>query len=435
MSNIRNVKKSSRIEDSPLLSKSNNRNEPVHSTVHADRFDMSRFSERKDNDDENSFKIIIYVVVVIIIGVGLALLVRALILNNSESTQKEDNTEQDIKEDQPEVIKSPAISINTTMRLDPSDAPANDDLIDALSLSIGNSNANVENASISNLDYSRYNSFVRINFGIEGISKQEELPKIAINYNSDESSLDIVFPSEININQELKEKIEIDDVVSDITYSSNTNTFTISVSSEFKYLVVPTTAGMLVDIKTIQQIERKEDANDEETPLSETEEDLEKEQDPTTSSPSLRGNVNLDNEFSANRQSVSGGVTNNTIILSETYFEDQGEYFELAWGQPRVVGEEFTPTTSAELISGSNTPILKLTINNLERFEFESSGISQDNSPINLAGTNFVRADLISFENGTAVVEIQLKNEAEFKLISTTTVSGLTQVLAIQIKD
>ncbi len=449
MPSLRSVNDSEQIEGSPLLSKAQGVESNPSSTVHADRFDMSRFSERKDNEEESSLRIILYVVVVIVIGVGLALLVRSLISNESEPTDTENQVDNEQPEDlTPEPIESANLSISTTMKNDPLDTPSNEELIDSLSLSVGNTNASVDNISISKFTYNRYNTFARVEFEIDGVTLQEELPRIAINYNADRNSLDVVFPSEMQINENLMETIQINDLVTNSVYGANTNTFTLNVSTEFRYLVTPTTQGITIDIRSLDQVEgRLDEEEPEETPDTEeapddvTEDTVDEEPQEEPESDNRGGTstppsgVRLDNEFSRDKQFVSGGVTGNTITLNETFYEDQGDFFEIAWGEPRVVGEEFTPYASAELVTEEGLPYIKLTIENLERIEFNENGVSQADLSIDLIAANFVRADLESFENGRAEIMIQLKNEADFRLISTETVSGLTQVLALQIRD
>ncbi len=439
MPGLRNANESGSIEGSPLLARaegnSSTESNP-QSTVHADRFDMARFTERKENKEESSLRIILYVIVVIIIGVGLALLVRTLISNQSQNEPNENNSENETPTDQ-NPVESSNISISTAMKSDPSDAPTNEELVDALSLSVGNSNASVENVSVSRFSYSKFTTFARMNFMIDGVTNEAELPKIAINYDSTRNSLDIVLPSEMEINENLKETIQINDTVSNVTFNANTNTFTVNVASGFKYLVIPTTAGLTVDVKTLEQIEgpsTEEPETEEpveEEPETETPETPDPEEEPSTPPSGTR----LDNEFSRQKQFVSGGVSGNSIVFNETYFSDLGDFFEIAWGRPEFVGTEYTPYATAESVTEDGIPFIRLTIENLESIEFEPSGVFQNNIPVNLVAANFVRADLESFSNGKAVIMIQLKNEADYRLISTTTISGLTQVLALQIRD
>ncbi|MCA9386576.1 hypothetical protein KC669_00935 [Candidatus Dojkabacteria bacterium] len=408
-----------------------------NSTIHPDRFDMSRFSERQE-EEESSLRIIIYVVVVIVIGVGLALLVRNLISTESNADTPESNDTNNTVELE---SKSP-ITIDTVMSSDPSDAPENEELVDSLTLSVGNSNAQTDGVSVSALKYKRYTTYARIDYSLDGVNSQADMPKIAINYDNSRNSLDVVFPSSMEIVQELKETIQVNDIVSNIVYNVDANSFTINVSESFKYTVIPTTGGLTIDIRTMAQIERDvNDTTEEDTTAEEPDEtaqetpstETETENQPTT--PANPSSVKLTNDFSQSKQYVSGGVTGNVINLKETYFEDTAGYFEIAWGEPNVVGSDKTPYSSAELQMEGNTPYIILTIENLSGFQFNKDGITTNLIPFDMSSANFVRADLESYANGKAIVKIQLKNKADFRLISTETVSGQTQVLALQIKD
>jgi hypothetical protein len=434
MPSLRKKQDPDQIEGSPLLSRVRpegsasdsevGSNPSSGSTVHADRFDMARFSDRKE-EEESSVRIILYVIVVVIIGVGLALLVRTLITQDSG-----DDNDNDQETEEPGTTEESSISINTVTQPDPADAPSSEDFVNTESLSIGDASATASNAEITKFSYSKFTSFARMRFGLEGIESIEELPRIVFNYSADQNTLDVVLPLEMEINPRLIETpIGIADVVSRVSYSASRNTFTISADETFTYAVTTTASEIIIDVQTETllnsqtQTEEPDTTGEDPAPPA-----------PTTTQPPATAQ-NFDNEFSRETQYVNAGVTGNTITYSETFFEDQGSFFELAWGEPNTAGNEYTPYATAELVTEDGAPYIKLTIENLASMEFEESGLSQANSPIPLDGANFVRADRTSFENGIAVIMIQLKNEADFRLVSTTTVSGQTQVLALQIRD
>ncbi|MCA9381440.1 hypothetical protein KC678_04200 [Candidatus Dojkabacteria bacterium] len=409
-----------------------------NSTIHPDRFDMSRFSERQD-EEESSLRIIIYVVVVIVIGVGLALLVRNLISTESNADTPEPSTDNSTIQ----LGASAPVTIDTATSPDPSDAPANEDLVDSLTLSVGNSSASTDGVSVSSMKYKRYTTYARVDYSFEGVESQADLPKIAINYDNTRNSLEIIFPTSVEMVDELKETIPVNDIVSNIVYNADTNSFTINVSEEFKYLVVPTTGGLTIDIRTVAQIERSgedttTDTTQEDTTTGEPDamqEDTTTDTQTPTQTTTPPSGTKLINDFSQDKQYVSGGAAGNTINLKETFFEDTASYFEIAWGEPNVVGADKTPYTSAELVIEGNVPYIVLTIENLNNFPFNKDGITTNLIPFDMSAANFVRADLESFTNGKAVVKVQLKNKAEFRLVSAETVSGKTQVLSLQIKD
>lgn len=455
MPNLRKNNEEEGIQGSPLLNRADasaNDEGTPRSTVHAEKFDMSRFSERKENEEESSLRIIIYVVVVIIIGVGLALLVRNLISQDA-GTDDPTTTQETENDTNTEVQTDTNLSISTTTKADPDDAPLNEDLMDAPSLAVGNSTASVENVILSAFKYDRYTTFARINMAIDGVESQADLPRIAVNYDSTRNSLSVVFPTEMAVDENLTDTIQINDLVSNVTYNVSTNTFTINVASEFKYEILPTTDGLTIDIKTIAQIEGIEETTDETDTTDEStdNEQLPGETDTDTTDPEVTepettepekpvtttppSGQRLENDFSTSKQYVSGGTSAKNLEIREIYFEDAGSYYEVAFGNPRVAGAENTPYTSAELVKENGVNYVKVTIEGLDAFTIGKEIYNENNIPVTTIASNLAGITVESFENGRAILMFELKKEGEFRLVSIPTVSGLTQVVALQIKD
>ena len=421
------------IADSPLLS---NKQNAMHSQINPDRFDMNRFSEMREEEyEENSMRIIIYVIVVIVIGVGLAFLARYYMTSTSDNNKQDtsQNTvdeNKNIPKDEKISEKDDAITINTSLLSDSSAinlAKDNKDYVTDLTKPIGIESYDTK--TTTNLDkiaYQKYQTFTRLSLEFSGINEINQIPLSNINL-TDESLLIELNPS-ILINNNIPKENLINDLVNKLDI--NTNIIKINLREKIAYRLHDEGNTLIIDIKTIKQIEANEEILENE--IKDTEE--KKEVTNTT--------LKTSNSFSKDKQYITSYVKNNSIQMNEVYYEDiygsDGNinlytYFELAFGSRGNVGNNFIPNAQAELVETDSKTIIKLVIKNLEEIQFKD--ITIDDLSFDTSGINFINAKLDSFKDGTAEILVEIKKPAEFRLVSEPTVSGKTQVLALQIKD
>ncbi len=424
-------KKEPKFEESPLLSKEN-RSSSLHSTIHPERFDMTRFSERQEeNGNENSFRIIIYIIVVIVVGVSLALLVRSLIARNSNNTDQNQN--------ETEEPANPNVVINIEPKPDTSSAntPTNEDFIDTAESRVGSDSVSAEGVEIDQYTYDKYTTFSRNTFTMTGLTSTITLPEFFVEFDSAQNQLRLQLPDEMTVHENLQETISVNDFVTSVVYSQTDNSFTINLSESFKYRITTTISSLILDVKSVAEIEKPEENESEE----ETESPEPVEEEPTTEQPTggQSGSQNLTNEFSMDSQTINNSaVTGNTIEQNVFYYADTVDYFEFAWARENAKGDNYIPNASAKIVEENNKVFIEVTVKNLKQEAFESfdiSGTALTQANINLDNANFKRVDRISLENGTAVYRFELKNKAQFRLTSDTTLDGRTTILSLQIKD
>lgn len=426
-------------EESPLLAREHN--SPMHDggfgsdsadgndRLHPERFDMTRFSERQD-EEESSFRIVIYIVIVILIGIALAFAARFFITRQSDTDETPNPTET-----QEETNAAVTISTNPISDELAENAPANSDLVDSALVSIGSAEITSSNFEVTRFIYDRYETFARNIFTLRTTDGTEsDFPRVNVEFNPTANTIKVIFAEDTIINEDLMELIGINDTVTEVTYSSADNSFLLVLAEESKYRVWTNNLDLIIDVRTLEDIENIENAPDQEVPPA-----APVEEEPVVETPpATGGTLNLMNEFSRSKQSVTSLVSGNTIGHNEFFYGDTVEYFEFAWGSRNNVGNDFVPNSTAELVTEGSKSFIEVTINNLSSEAFEQYGISGTaltTGGINLSEANFVRIDRISFANGTAVYRIELKRPSDFRIISETTIGGATQVVSVQIKD
>jgi hypothetical protein len=425
----------SHIEESPLLNseRKTEQTSALHSTIHPERFDMSRFSDLREEENESSFRIIIYVLVVIIVGVGLALFVRQLISeDNNSPTETTEDTENDDEED------VQAFRVNTTPKADDQGAPvpSNDELIDSEVLTVGETSVGTAGVTLSTLTYDRYQTFARFNLNLTGTTAGS-IPEFNLAYDDSLNTLVITLPEGITVEDELKVSTPINDIVNLVKFDAATNSFSITLAQDSKYRVRKLDAGVSIDFRTQEQIDTLDEAEaEEDTTDEDTEEETpEDEEDTTTDDTDKPTGMHITNDFSQNKQFVTSNVTGNTIEYTETYYQDYGPYFEIAFGKPGSVGDSKIANTTAEYVTEGAKTFIEVKIENLSKFTFPSGGVSTSSMAFDTSAANFRRVDLVSFTGGVATLRIEVKNKANFKLLSEKTVDGGTQVVSVQIND
>jgi hypothetical protein len=443
------------IETSPLLHDrlpQPTKPAPAHSTINPDKLDHARFSEMRDSESEgSSVRIIIYVVIVILIGVGSALLIRTLIANNQQSTQNEtatDNTTTPASamEETPE---DSAMMINTSIVEDDKalNLAENADYIDSALLTVGDESVDLASASLETIEYTDYTTFSRVVFDMDTV--EGTLPKTNVTFDSSTSTLTVEFVDLDNINLELQDEFEVDSLVSDIAYNEELNVFEIMLSDPSKYRVLADTDNLVVDFKTLDEL-----AIVAETPSTDTstEEDEDTDATDSTTTPPAAAPAPVadaskpaapfyENEFSKVKQYVSSALTTNTISHNNYYVWDQGSFFEFSFAEDNKKGDSYVPNAEAYMEMKDNKPYLFVKVSNLAQAVFTTKSFNAEEvsakNGVNLAGANFVKVSLESFEKstGTALYKIELKRSADYRLLTQDTFDGKTQILSVQIKD
>lgn len=427
------LNKKSRLVRSPLLNEveaeSPKRTQATkyHSTINPEKFDMTRFSEMKDAE-ESSLRTIIYVVVVIVLGVAAALGVKYFLLDKQEDNDPADTEVEDTTDEIEEVS---AFDINTVAALD-SEAvskPALEDYVDSELVTVGDATANVAGVSIDTMSYRRFTTFGRLSMNALGVVDANSFPQANVSYSSTFNQLTVTFNSVVTVNTELQESVTVGDIIEQVSFNTATNSFIITFSEPSKYSVQTSGNSLLIDVKTIDQLE---------IDMALPEEEVVVEEPVVTTPPTTTTGTNYTNEFSQSKQLITGVVTDNSVAHDIFYYADTVNFFEFAWGVKNKVGDQYIPNASAELVSTGGKFYIDITINNLSQEVFAQYGITGTNlssADVDLTHANFVRIDRVSFENGTAKYRLELKNKADFKLLAEKTLDGSTQVIGLQIKD
>lgn len=425
------------IIESPLLNNNlgsqpqqENQNSALHSTIHADRFDMSRFSELREEESESSFRIIIYVIVVIIIGVGLALLVRQVITDSGD-------TETEPTEVVEETPDPGAFAITTDPAADTFGAPipSSEDLLDSEEITFGETEIDVTNAQINAGSYVAYESFTRVTFNLSG-TEAGAIPQSTLTYQDSLSLISLGIAEGVVVSEEMQEAVVIDDVVARIAFDAETNAFNIQLNQQSKYLVRAENGEINIDIRTAQQEnELANGGNDEVEEESADEEEQPEEQADTQTDTSRPSGNNFNNDFSRSKQFVTSGVTGNNLDYNETFYQDYGPYFEVAWGSRNNAGDDFVANSSAELKERDGVSYIEVKIENQSSFNTLGAIVTPNQLSIDTSGANFAQAELVDFTNGIVTIEITLLRPANFRLFTEPTISGATQIIGLQIED
>lgn len=438
------------IGDSPLLNASSPEiggDHPDHS-VHPDRLEMSRFSDmQEDEEPRNYMRIIIYVVGVVAIGAAAALGVRYFLL--SDSTE-EDETEEvaDEEDNDPAVDTNPLQVRNTVLTDDQATSVSEkDDFKTAELLTFGDSDVAVADVEFAGLLVQPYESFTRVTMTVNGA---DTVPASELTFDESENILVVDFPDAMAVVDGLafSEAETIGGLIESVVYDSTDATYTFQLSESSLYNLQVDDRRIFLDVVTEEEFEtynvteqstgqttQPSTDEDEEPADDSTNNSNQQQQDTTQETQAQRPEgTNYENNFSTNRQFVTNVLEGNTINYNETFYEDAVDYFEIAWGSRNNVGVDYIPNASAELMTDEAGPYIQVVIENLATIPPQQT-LDESNISISLASANFTSLELQSFEKGTATYRVNLKTEAEFKLFTTTTVSGATQVLALQIRD
>lgn len=444
MKRTRNKDLDIQLGDSPLLSRGNGSEEStsqsLQSTIHPERFDMSRFSDMQEKE-EGPFKVVFYVVGVIVIGVVLALVVRQLISNNQ--TPLTDNTNQTSTETGQQASR---VEINTSVKsdADATERPLENDFGKVKQVSAGNVSAQVGSFAIDTISYNKFTSFGRVDMKIVGLSSISNFPALKFEFADNGKLLKISMPTGYSLDNNLvtelvTEASEVGDLLSSIVYTSASNTIELRFREEVLYRILPAVSKLVIDFKPVNETSADETVDETETATDE--EALTPELPVNTPTAPTTG-VNYTNEFSRVEQFIKSKVTGNTIAFNNFYYEDTGSFFEFSWGITNQANENVIPNVSAKPIVIDGVNYIEVKISNLSNEPFALAGLANLGTDllytgINLSAANFVRVDRTSYENGVATYRVRVKNISDFRIVADTTIGDPTpdQVINLQIRD
>lgn len=421
------------LPESPLL---NAKPPKARSTINLDKLDKARFTNIKATEkDGNSLRIILFVVVIIIVGVAAALLVRQLVMNNESAQDVVLETEDEV-----DTVSNFVVSTNVVADSLASKVPVNEDFDDAALTTIGSSSVDVSTVTLNRIEYSRFTTFARMIFVLENVN--DTLPVVNLSYDSLKDMLTLEVPELSNISEELKVDREINDIVSEYRFDSVNSKMILVFSQTTLYQVEMDNDSLIIYLRTQDEVE--EIANNPVEEEEETEEEVvpDTSEDTTEDTSSDRPAAPFyENEFSQNTQYVSSAVTTNDISLSTYAAGDVGTFFELSWSPVTgLLGDDYVPNAKAYMMEEDGTSYIYVEIENLSR-AILSSGLTASRIETDLgftmSGANFVEMTQESFdlETGKAVYKIELKQKADFKLLTQPSFAEDTQILSIQIKD
>lgn len=403
----------------------------ANSTVHPDKLEQKRFTERRaEKDDGSPVRILIYFVIVVALGAGAALLIRTLISEND--TEDGDDTE---------VVSEPvedlsAYDINKTELADvqAENIPTLEDVASSSLVSVGSGSTE---QNLSEIEYRNYVSFDRLTFKFDS-----EVPSTEITLNTAQDTMSATFPAQISVADDLQNGVTVLTLLDEIEYDATFNSFAITFSDAILYRVSVEEANLVIDFSTEEALTPQAEVEETEEPDTQEEEEepaVEEEQTSNDSTPRPEG-VTYENDFSQNTQFIVSEVTENTIGQDQYYFYDEGTYFEFSFGANGKVGDDYVPNSEARIETEDGTTYIYWTVENLSsealavysRSQVTSEDLSQF---ITMSGANFVSIERLSFENGKAEYKIQLKNNADFSLVTQKSFDQSTQLLSILIKD
>lgn len=398
----------------------------ANSTVHPDKLDQKRFTERRaEKTDGNAMRILIYFVIVVVLGAGAAFLIRTLISENETSDDSQD-----------EVVSLPtntisSYDINKTELSDAlaTNAPVLEDLDTSTLVSIGTGSVAQK---LTEVEYRNYTTFDRLTFKLE-----TSVPATEITLNTSKDLMTIAFPSTISVADDLQNGVTVLTMLDSVEFDTTFNQFSLNFSEAVLYRARIDGTNLVVDFSTEDEIAPAvaEEEQPEDTPATQPEEEL-----PAEDEDNKPAGTNYENDFSQNKQYVTSSVTDNTISQNNYYFYDEGSYFEFSFGAKNKVGDDYVTNSSVELKTENGKNYLYWTVENLSGEALAAYSKSEVTATdlsayISTTSINFVKIERLSFENGTAKYKIELKNKADFSLVTQKSYDNSTQLISILIKD
>lgn len=429
------------IERSPLIG-------DMPSTINPDKLEFSRFTDiQNEESGSNPIRILIYIVVVVGVGVATALIVRNLIVSNN--TQLDTNSQDTLAQTeapQTETAAKQTFVLSTIARPDNTviNIAANEDYRDSSSLTAGESELALPEVSLDKIDYTRLTTFSRLVFNFSG--NDQRLPQTNISFSQTERKLTLNFGQIGNIDSGLKKNTPIDNFVRSASFIPASNSFEISVSEAFRYRVTNIEGNLILDIKSVREIEKPETTtatNNQTDSATTTPTNNQTNTGQTTAQPQAGAPAApfYENEFGRGTQFVSSNVNTSTLIHNNYWAWDEGSFFEFSLGKQGMLGDDYVPNSKAYFDeSVTDKVILVWEISNLSQAALSTKGTLtaeeiQSTIGISLAGANFIKVDFVELKDGKATYKIQLKNKADFKLLTQTTYDKTTQIISLRIKD
>ena len=418
------------------------------STVNSRKFDMSKFTEirQKEIDNQNAGKIIILIIIVVFIGVFATLFIRNSTISNNSTTNNGTTTVTPT----PTPNKSENIFVyNTTPTISELNIQTEvGNFINSISVS-GGTLQSEDGLILNKIEIYPVDNFYRIRF-----SSQPENKDVAYKVEYDELKKQITMqPTGIkNIDENLKkDTVLTHPLISEIRFDLINNKFIFVLKNTILHRSFVGGTGIYLDlIATGTNSNNNNTATTTPTP------------NVTTITPTLtptqqsqQSNVvrptppKYDNTFGTNQQFISSKVTTNSIQHNTFYVEDHGSYFEFAFASRGNVGENFIPNVTAYWDKANNQDVLIVEVENLSRtFMYDSqtpeykdeitSATIQNNLGVNMSGANFNSIKLLSYQNGKAKYQINVKKKSEFSILTKVvniTGGGNSQAISINIKD
>lgn len=418
-----------RLEESPLM------NKPIiQSTINPDKMEQSRFTDmvERESDGTSPLRIVLYAVIIIAVGVIAALVVRTLISNQQPAVSEQTNQAQ--TNDQQQVKVTP-FRVTTAKKADSSASllAANSDYIQSELVTLGDSKIDKTNVKLTSISFDRFTTFGRLTFSFSG--NNSKLIESKITFDSvNKTSLSVDFKGLTQIETDLKKLNMISDLVESVDYDNDNMKFVIILADSSKFRAVELNGNLLIDFKTEDDLKNPSTTTST-TPTNTT-------TPSTTISTTKPAAPFYDNEFSRNQQYISSAVKDNSIAFNNYWIWDEGSFFEFGIGISGKVGNTFIPNVTSYLKEESGKNYLYLEVENLTSTPLSQSKkktaqqlVSETSSTIDTSKINFIQVDLVSFTNGKATYKIEMKNKADYKLLSQLSFDKNSQIISIRIKD
>ncbi len=430
-----------RLENSPLFNSEN-----TQSTIHPEKLEFARFSElQKVESNAKTSKIIIYMMVVVVLGVGSALFIRNIVLNSIDNYDANTSSQDITNTKNISSFEETGFILNIVSKSDNNavNVPNVSDFKDSQEIILGDTSAADNSFEVNTIQYDKYTNFSRLTFKFQ--ERGAKLPPIKIQYNKFDKTLNITFPEAVAFDEKLTKETQVDKLVKKI-YQKSQNSYLIELTETISYRPVILDGNFVVDmISTVNLSKLSQDTpnNINNKPSSKTETKTINGTTGSTSQedPNKPNPPHYKNKFSQNKQFVSSKVLDNNIKHDNYWVWDEGSFFELSFGETNKLGEDYIPNAVAYYDSDNKDKvILVLEVENLAQAVLSnkkklSANDIQNISGINMSGTNFVAVELVSFVNGKATYNIELKRKSDFQLLTQENYTKTTQIISVQIKD
>ncbi|MCS7317688.1 MAG: hypothetical protein NZZ41_05200 [Candidatus Dojkabacteria bacterium] len=393
-----------------------------------------------NSSNANPGKIMFLIILIVVIGMGSALIIRNLAINNQTdqiNNQKSKDISTSITPTQ-EVIQqtSKSLVVNNVQQEDSSaeNPPTVNSFTDSIMVKGGQNTTNKERKLLK-IEITQYTTFNRITFIFD--DSDLKVPEYIIQFDDIKNIINIKFNGLVQYEKELTQDTKINGILKEVRFDTINKKHILLFNNKLKYRVFDKQNRLFLDFVYINIINTI-------TPTP----------SPTlTTTPTSIQSNNIkptppffENQFSINQQYISNNINSNNILHNTFAVEDEGSYFEFIFASRNNVGNNFIPNSTAYW---ENDTTLVWEVENLGRtFMFDSQTPEykneitamtiQNNIGVNMSNANFIKIKLRSYSNGKAVYEIKTKNKSQFRILAKVVNipgSGNSQGIAIQIKD